>query len=175
MPQRRATTKGFSRTSALLQTRIRKAAETRGFAVSRLLTCWAEVVGEDFARLAQPVKVGYGRKGFGATLTVLTNGPSAPLLEMQKERLRERVNTAYGYNAIARVLITQTAPTGFAEAQASFDGPKPRHRAATPDPQARVAAQQAAEPVTDTDLRTALEALGERVLTRARRTTPQEG
>ena len=94
--------------------------ETRGFAVSRVLTRWAEIAGEDIAAIARPVEVSYGRQGFGATLTVLTTGAQAPMLEMQKEVLRERVNAAYGYNAIARIRLTQTAPPGFAEGQASL-------------------------------------------------------
>ncbi|MEC8196651.1 MAG: DUF721 domain-containing protein, partial [Pseudomonadota bacterium] len=117
---RRATTKGFSRTSSLLQERIRKASESRGFAESRVLTHWAEIVGEDIARICQPVDVKYGRQGFGATLTLLTTGAQAPMLEMQKETLRTRINAAYGYNAITHMRITQTAPTGFAEGQAQF-------------------------------------------------------
>ena len=91
MATRYSTTKGFARTSSLLQGRIRKAGETRGFAVTRLLTHWAEIVGEDTAQIARPVDVKYGRQGFGATLTLLTTGAQAPMLEMQKERLRETV------------------------------------------------------------------------------------
>ncbi|NNK67968.1 MAG: DUF721 domain-containing protein, partial [Rhodobacteraceae bacterium] len=40
-PTKRA--KGFRRTSSLLGKQIREAGESRGFAVSRLLTHWAEV------------------------------------------------------------------------------------------------------------------------------------
>ena len=49
--------RGFERTAGLLQSQIRKASEKRGFAESRLLTHWAEFVGEDFANVARPVKV----------------------------------------------------------------------------------------------------------------------
>ena len=70
-------TRGFKRASSLMQGQIRHAGEQRGFAVSRLLTHWAEIVGEDTARIARPVKVGYGKRGFGATLTVLTTVTSA--------------------------------------------------------------------------------------------------
>ena len=42
------------------------------------------------------------------------------MLEMQKEQLRAKVNAVYGYNAIARVRITQTAATGFAEGKVAF-------------------------------------------------------
>ena len=109
MPPRRTTTKGFKRTDSLLSQQIRKASETRGFAQSRLLTHWTEIAGEATAAISRPVEVSYGRKeGIGATLTLLTTGANAPMLEMQKEQLRARVNAVYGYNAIARVRITQT-------------------------------------------------------------------
>jgi len=169
MPPRRPTTKGFARSSTLLQDRIRKASESRGFAESRLLTQWSETVGEEIAAIARPVKVGYGRGGMGATLTLLTTGARAPMLEMQKEQLRAKVNGVYGYNAISRITITQTAPTGFADGQASFQhrAPKPAPRAATPEAVAE--ARRIAAPVADAGLREALEALAQNVLTRSKR------
>ncbi|MEM7719653.1 MAG: DUF721 domain-containing protein, partial [Pseudomonadota bacterium] len=99
--------RGFERASALASERIRSASESRGFAVARLLTHWAEIVGPDVAKIARPVDISYGR-GFGATLTVLTTGAQAPMLEMEKERLRDRVNACYGYAAVQKVRITQT-------------------------------------------------------------------
>jgi hypothetical protein len=165
-PYQRSRYKGsFERTSSLLQTRIRTAGESRGFAVSRLLTRWSEIVGKDIAAMARPVDVKYGRGGFGATLTVLTTGAQAPMLEMQKEMLRERVNACYGYTAISRIRITQTAPTGFAEGQAQFS-PAPK-REKRIDPEKRKAAQAAVSPITDEGLRKALAALGENILTRS--------
>ena len=96
MPPRRTSTKGFKRTDSLLSGQIRRASETRGFAQSRLLTQWAEIAGQDIAAIAQPVEIGYGRAGMGATLTLLTTGANAPMLEMQKEQLRQKVNAVYG-------------------------------------------------------------------------------
>ena len=62
---------------------------------------------------------------------VLTSAEAhhAPLLQMELPRIRDRVNAVYGFNAIARVTITQTAAQGFAEGQAQF-----QHRPATPGP-----------------------------------------
>jgi len=164
---RKSSHKGFQRTSTLLRDRIRKTGETRGFAVTRVLTHWAEIVGEDTAAICKPVDVKYGRKGFGATLTLLTTGAQAPMLEMQKEKLRERVNATYGYNAITRMRITQTAPTGFTEGQAQFaTKPKPEK----PQPSAKVVreAQEMAAPVQDTGLRDALEKLASNVLSKSK-------
>ncbi|MFW8593672.1 DUF721 domain-containing protein [Cribrihabitans neustonicus] len=166
MAFRRSTTRGFARTSQLLNEQIRKAGESRGFAVSRLLTHWEEIVGPDIAAMARPVKVGYGRSTLGATLTVLTTGANAPMLEMQKERLRERVNAVYGFNAISKVLITQTAPTGFAEGRVEFQYAPKVQSPLQPDPQDAAEASQAAAGVANDDLRAALERLGRNVLTK---------
>ncbi len=163
MAQRPSSTRGFKRTASVLSDQIRRAGESRGFAVSRLLTHWAEIAGPGIAEIARPVNVSYGRGGLGATLTVLTTGPQAPMLEMQKEKLREKVNGVYGYNAIARVRITQTAPDGFHEGQALFT-PAPKPGVSAPDPKVVQAAAHAARPVQNDDLRAALERLGRNVL-----------
>lgn len=156
--------RGFEAAGALVRRRVQAAGESRGFALSRLLTHWTEVVGEEIAAAARPVRIGYGRDGFGATLTLLVAGSAAPLVQMQLPRIRERVNACYGYNAIARIQLTQTAASGFAESQAPFAGrPEP-----VPDPAATRAAQALSREIGDETLRTALEALGEKVLSRRR-------
>ncbi|WP_439522535.1 DUF721 domain-containing protein [Marivita sp.] len=170
MPPRTGQTYGFKRTSSLLQTQIRKTSETRGFAQSRLLTHWTEIAGEDIAGISRPVDVRYGRGGFGATLTLLTTGSNAPILEMQKEKLREKVNAVYGYNAISRIRITQTAATGFSEGQVSFE-----HRQSTRSDDTVAAilpqAQQLADGVQDDGLRSALERLATNVYSKTQNRT----
>jgi hypothetical protein len=162
--------RGFEPASRLLAERIRTAGESRGFAVARLLTQWPEIAGEDLARITRPVKISYGREGFGATLTLLTTGAVAPMVEMRKEQLRERVNAVYGYSAIARIHLTQTASTGFAEGQAQFThAPK---AAPAPDPALVAKASETAAEIKDDGLRAALELLARNVLTRR---NPKEG
>lgn len=162
--------KGFQRTSSLLQDSIRETGESRGFAVTRLLTHWTEIAGEDIAAISRPVEVSYNRQGFGATLSLLTTGAQAPMLEMQKETLREKVNATYGYNAIARIRITQTHATGFSEGQADFEHRPTKKTAIPPDPALKRAAIDAADAVTDPTLRSALESLAQNVLTKAKST-----
>lgn len=158
--------RGFEPASGLLQDRIRMAGEKRGFAVTRLLTHWTEVAGEDLARITRPVKVSYGaREGLGATLTVLVSSAHAPLVQMQLPALKERVNACYGYAAISRILLTQTAPAGFAEGQAGFDA-APKVRA--PDPAVHARAAEAAAGVHDDGLRAALERLAQNFLSRSK-------
>ncbi|SLN42556.1 DUF721 domain-containing protein [Roseisalinus antarcticus] len=167
-PRRPSTTRGFARASGLMQSRIRAATQSRGFAESRLLTHWAEIVGPEIAAICRPVEVTYGRQGMGATLCLLTTGAQAPMLEMQKGEITTRVNACYGYRAINRIRITQTAPIGFAEGQAAF-GHAPKAQPSAPDPKVTETARDVARDVASDDLRLALEALGTNVLSRRKR------
>ena len=154
----------FKRTATILQSRIREVSEGRGFAQSRVLTHWLEIVGADIAEITRPVEVSYGRDGMGATLSILTTGAHALVIEMQKEAIRAKVNAVYGYNAIARVRITQTAPVGFSDGKVEFRA-KPKSKP-TLSPTVQQQAQETARTVTDQKLRRALEELGQNVLTK---------
>jgi len=153
---------GFRRTSSLVEQKLRHVGESRGFAVTRLLTHWEEIVGADVARICTPVKVSYAQKGLGASLIILTTGAQAQMLEMQLPQVREKVNACYGYNAISRVRITQTAPIGFAEGRAQF-GHKPK-AVPKPRPELTQKAGEMSADIKDEGLRAALAAFGENIL-----------
>lgn len=156
--------RGFEKTGNLVSDGVRRAGEKRGFAVARLLTHWTEIVGPDIAAVTRPVTVAYGRQsGLGATLTVLTTGARAPMLQMQEPQIRDKVNACYGYAAISRIKFTQTAPTGFAEGQVAFVAAAPPVET-PPAPEAAAAAADVADGVTDPALRDALTRLGSRVI-----------
>lgn len=155
--------RGFERAGSLVDAQVRRAGEARGFAVARLLTHWEEIVGLETARSTRPAKVSYAREGFGATLTVLTTGSMAPMLQMKEPQIRERINAVYGYAAISRVRFTQTAPTGFAEGRVAFGEGASETPALEPKP---LTAQQAGtETIADPGLQEALNRLGARILT----------
>ena len=158
--------RGFEPAFGLMKDAVRAAGESRGFAVARLLTHWAEAVGEDMARKTRPVKIGYGKGGMGATLTLLVKAAEAPMVQMALPQLKDRVNAVYGYAAVSHIHLTQTAATGFAEGQAEFT---PTVRPVKPaDPALTAKAQAAADGVTDPTLRSALEQLAQNILTRPR-------
>ena len=104
----------------------------------------------------------------GATLTLLVQGAAAPLVQMQIPRIQERVNGCYGYSAISRIRLTQTATMGFSDGQSPFT-PAPKPVSAPPDPAALRSAKALSREIGDENLRAALEALGEKVLSRARK------
>jgi len=96
---------------------------------------------------------------------VLTTGAFAPMLQAELPRVKERVNACYGYTAIARIHITQTAPVGFAEGQVVFHGQQ-KTQEPPPDPQVQQKARETVNGIRDEGLRRALEALGQNVLSR---------
>lgn len=150
-PRRRM--RGFEPAATLIAPQLRRSAESRGFAVARLLTDWPEIVGAQTAAHTRPVKVSHSRtQGLGATLTILTDGAHAPLVQMELPRIRERVNAVYGFNAIARITITQTAAQGFAEGQAEFLHRPPAPCAAPLPPEAAAAAEAVAARFDDPKL-----------------------
>ena len=101
---------GFKKASILLKRNIQIASESRGFSQSRVLTHWSEIVGEEISSVSIPTKVSYKSNGLGATLTILTSGSSGPVLEMQKQFIKDKINAVYGYNAIHKIKITQSSP-----------------------------------------------------------------
>lgn len=150
-----------------MQADIRRAGESRGFSVSKLLTHWAEIMGDDIASISVPVNVRYNRQGLGATLTLLTTGANAPILEMQKQRIREKANACYGYNAISKVQVTQTSASGFSEGQVDF-----AHKNASKKPVPDEISDEArglVDAVGDDDLKQALERLGQNIISNAKR------
>jgi hypothetical protein len=88
------------------------------------------------------------------------------MLQMKLPQLIERVNATYGYQAISRIAITQTAATGFSEGQAEFTS-KPRAPAAPP-PEAVAEARARARGVSDSGLRESLERLGANIISKRR-------
>ena len=158
----------FKPASDLLRSKIRELGEARGFSATRLLTHWPEIVGESVASIARPLEIRHprprpGHPPEGAVLTVLALGAAALRLEMEKERIRERVNACYGYAAIANLRIRQAGPEAFA-AEATL-APTPSR--GTPE-DLRAVAEPLAEGVSNTELRLALAALAANVLSKSR-------
>ena len=158
---------GFKRASELLKRRISKASEGRGFSETRLLTHWSTFVGIGLAEKTYPVKISFASGGLGATLTILTTGPYALELEMLKHQIKEKVNAAYGYNAVARIKITQTAETGFELAKLCGTTKEQDWNANLANVRNNVKASVQVEGVEDKVLREALAELEEKVLTKS--------
>ena len=170
--------RGFVHGAGAVQGSIRKALEKRGFSELRLLTRWDQIVGDEIAAMARPVRVRYGGKGMGATLVLATTGAVAPLVEAQRQQIIDLVNAVHGHAAISRIHLVQTAPealtsAGLAEAPAPWlaggAGADTDPAPMPPDPDALAALKQAVADVRSDALRDALDRLGQNVLTRRQR------
>lgn len=134
----------------------------RGFAEAEIVLQWATVVGEELARLSVPVKLSFGLPG-GAEGPSRTNGTLqlrvAPGTAIEFQHLEpvivERINTFFGYRAVARLALRQ-GPLP------NRRPPVPKRRSLSAEEAAALAAQVAG--IADPELRAALERLGEAVL-----------
>lgn len=80
-----------------------------GFTQVELITHWSEIMGSELAIGVKPVKLTFPAKDrMNGTLHVRTAGGAfAMLLEHQKGRIMERVNTYFGYPAVSNLKIEQ--------------------------------------------------------------------
>lgn len=162
---------GFRHAVAAGDKPLKTALQRRGFAESRVLTQWEEVAGAALAPLCRPVKVDYAAGGFGATLVVMADGARAPEVTMLRPRIIERVNAFYGYRAISRVRVVQTAPGAGALSLSSRNsdaGAAARRLAAAISSEEVRAVETLSGRVEDEGLRDALSRLGCNVMRRRR-------
>ena len=80
-----------------------------GFTQVELITHWSDIMGSELAIGVKPVKLTFPAKDrMNGTLHVRTAGGAfAMLLEHQKGRIIERVNTYFGYPAVSNLKIEQ--------------------------------------------------------------------
>ena len=79
-----------------------------GFVQGAIVSRWAEIVGERYARVSSPESIRFptGKKGGGA-LTLLVDGAHAPLIQHLTPLIIERVNRFFGYSAVNRIIFRQ--------------------------------------------------------------------
>ena len=82
-----------------------------GFVQSSIVSRWAEIVGERYAKASTPESIRFpaGKKA-GGVLTLLVDGAHAPLIQHLAPLIIERVNRFFGYAAINRIVFRQGRP-----------------------------------------------------------------
>jgi len=68
---------------------------------------WPEIVGEQLARVTEPVKLSKGRPGQGGALELRVVGPAAAFVQHQATEIISRVNLFLGDGAVDRLRISQ--------------------------------------------------------------------
>ena len=104
---------GFKNTSSFLGRLTQRSLEKKGFAQSKLITNWNEIVGWELSKQAKPVKITFPKSGLGATLTIEICGSFGPEIDLQRESIKEKVNRVYGYTAIAKIIYRSSPFMGY--------------------------------------------------------------
>ncbi len=77
-----------------------------GFAEPHILAHWPDIVGAALADYAAPVKLSFpARDRRGGTLTLEVNGPAAVEIQHLEPQILQRINSYYGFTAVARLAI----------------------------------------------------------------------
>lgn len=129
---------------------------------ANLLDHWAEIVGQEYARVTTPVKISFPyqpqeqhRKN--GVLTVRLPKGLAMEFTFKADLIRQRINGYLGYEAFARIALDAAA--------LSVQAKKPVKKV---DPAALHAMKEEAAAIENNELREALERFGEAMLERGR-------
>ena len=135
-----------------------KAIGKRGFAEAALITEWDRIVGRELACVSQPEKLAFspGRRSNG-TLHIRVQGAVATELQHLEPLVIERINSHFGYRAIARLKLTH--------APLRQTSPPLKRSPQTPDPKQRAVLTDILSKVEDDTVKKALERLGAAILT----------
>ena len=135
----------------------RRAFGRHGFAEASLIADWPLITGSLIGSWTMPMRIVFPRgERSGGTLHIkAASGSVALVLQHQERLLKERVNSYFGYGAVARIVLIQ--------------GPLPK-RAVRPRPAPPPLSDDRARhldgllaPVPDADLQAALDRLGRRL------------
>ena len=152
--------KGRRALGALVRRGLGPSFGRRGFSRAEIITRWPAIVGEGLARRAFPERLIAPRGAAGGTLRVRVEGGFATELQHLEPEVIERINTYFGYRAVARLALVQ----GPVPAPAAI--PPRRERALDAGEVAQL--DRALEATEDDRLRDSLAALGRGVISRAR-------
>jgi len=137
----------------------RPALGKRGLSEAEVVLRWPEIVGPQLARQCLPEKLSYRRGATGGgILQVRVEPAAATVVQHLEPQILERVNTYYGYRAVARLQLRQQPLPKAATARR-----QPPRRLTDRE---RAALRRAVAGGGDSPLRLALLALGESVLGR---------
>lgn len=131
-------------------------------ALGRLVNQWTDIMGEEFAGKAQPIKINYRKKRKGqkpyATLDIGTTASNATILNYQKGVILERLNTLFGDTWIKdiRFIITDTA---------TEDAPIVSRRKSPLAMKDKKYLAEVLDQIDDPDIKEKLESLGKSILT----------
>lgn len=149
-----------TRLARLVPPLARKAYRARGFASDEAIARWRDIVGDELAGVAVPIRLRFRRGSRREGVLELRVDPAyATQVQHRSEQILERLNTYFGYRAVAALtlvqgLIAEIRP----HRHENQDTPQP------PDSLVAARAERLANRVEDDKLRSLLRRWGAEIL-----------
>lgn len=128
--------------------------------LGRVISQWQAIMGDEFASIAQPVKIQYRKIGkekkTSAILFIATSDANATILTYRKGVILERINALFGQSWITDIKFT---PSTIDEKRSK---PKTRSKPLTPQEQKYLC--ETLDGITDPEFKVKLENLGKAFL-----------
>ena len=98
------------RLSTMIEPMVAPSANERGFAISRLISHWHDIVG-DTAAWCRPADIHFprGSRNNGTLKLQITSG-RGPQAQAMSAQIIDQVNAAFGYQAVGRIALVQNLP-----------------------------------------------------------------
>ena len=102
--------KGFQSVASSIEKTAKKLLGKNGFVELDIITGWKEIVGEDLAEFSQPQNIDFkrGQRKDGVLNVAVNNGAFALEIAHRKKSIIEKINTYFGYAAVADLRVLQT-------------------------------------------------------------------
>jgi hypothetical protein len=141
-PRRRnGVTRLSSELPALTKAAFRNTMGGRGFAEAGLITEWAAIVGRDVARMSRPMQLAFPRgERKSGVLTIECGGSAALELQHLKPQILDRINSHFGYAAIAELRFKQGSTLSKAKSRSGNRDSRPASAAEIAETTAQVEA-----------------------------------
>ena len=86
---------------------VKELLRKRGFFELELLKNWVEIVDEKYAKKTLPIKIRSTNSNNGANLTIKVDPSIAFGFEHDREKIKNKINSYFGYSAIEKITIIQ--------------------------------------------------------------------
>ena len=98
------------RLSTMIEPLVAPSANERGFAISRLISHWHDIVG-DTAAWCRPADIQFprGSRNNGTLKLQIASG-RGPQAQAMSAQIIDQVNAAFGYQAVGRITLVQNLP-----------------------------------------------------------------
>ncbi len=151
---------GLEALSAGMASFVKKLLGNKGLAEIDLIANWKNIAGETLAQYSLPQKIEFkrGTENNGTLCLLVADGAYALEIQHKTPLLLEKINTFFGYQAIAKIKIVQNGSLIHTPSTTDFDD-KHEKKLVTKEEENYI--QSVTENVQNPDLRNRLKSLGE--------------